>query len=154
MIPVYQTIISPVNGNCLAACVASILEVSLDEVPQHIQDKNYFLDLSHYLESKGYEFSGDAWKGHPVYDHLILGRKYDNDRLICEGVFPGVNGFFIVSGQSPRFENCHHAVVWNKWGLVHDPVPGGRGVEPNSVKMIYKPEEWPLKEKYKDIFKD
>ena len=35
MIKVEQTVLKAPNGNCLAACMASIFELSIDEVPQH-----------------------------------------------------------------------------------------------------------------------
>lgn len=152
MIPVYQTIIDPKIGNCLQAAIASLLDLSLEEVPNFITEKEGLsLSLGNFLLKRGYDFSGDAPKGHPVYDHLILGKKYDNTQMIFDGPFPGVNGYFIVSGPSPRFKGVSHAVIWNKWGLVHDPVPEARGVEPDSIRMIYKIGEWKLKKEYEHI---
>ena len=47
----------------------------------------------------------------------------------------GMNGFFIVSGKSPR--GYEHAVIYNFTGMVHDPHPASGGVEPKTILLIY-----------------
>lgn len=149
MIPIYQTVIDTEIGNCFQAAVASLLELPLDEVPHFIVEPGWPLNFHHFLEERGLEHSGSAFSGHPVYQNIILGRPFEEcGELICEGPFPGLDGHFIVSGWSPRFD-CFHAVVWGFDGTAHDPHPLGSGVEPFSVNLIYRPEEWPVKPKYR-----
>jgi hypothetical protein len=115
MIPVYQTIVSDeargVHGNCLPSCIASILEVPLEEVPP-LQDMgtNWFPALWDFLISKGYEFHGTGRKENVLTYTL------------------GVNGYYIVNGSSPRGFKRGHSVVFHEGKLVHDPHPSGLGV--------------------------
>ena len=52
MIPIIQTITEVGKGNCLAACIASILEVSIDEIPD-LKSGNDLNAIQDYLEFKG-----------------------------------------------------------------------------------------------------
>ena len=47
---VHQTITRPPRGNCFAACVASILELSLDEVPNFIEQDDWYGAAQQWLE--------------------------------------------------------------------------------------------------------
>ena len=54
MIGVKQTIMKPPAGNCLAACVASILELGIREVPNFILENEAWLSsLNSFLLPKG-----------------------------------------------------------------------------------------------------
>lgn len=56
MIPVDQSVSSPINGNCLEACVASILEVPLAEVPDVNSNPDWLDVMAAFLASRGYAF--------------------------------------------------------------------------------------------------
>ncbi len=116
MKPVYQTInCVPPNGvgNCLQACVASIFELPLDDVPHFMLDAEtnggnaeWFASLALWCRIRGFE---------PV---LIGARD-------CEEGGPGAStfsgrGYFIASGKSPRYDGLH-SVVYHNWQCVHDP---------------------------------
>lgn len=129
MKPVYQTNFDFKTGNCLAACVASILECSLDEVPNFCGEPDsadgdsWFDTMVDWLEDKGYrvafwEWSSPAW------------------------VSPGTH--LIVSGRSPRSKEGtnghHHAVIVTRnesrepgvpyrYDWTHDPHPDGTFIE-------------------------
>lgn len=51
MKPVYQTVFGKPNGNCFQACVASILEMDLDDVPHVCKGDNpeWMYDLNKWL---------------------------------------------------------------------------------------------------------
>lgn len=100
MKPVDQTLFGPENGNCWAACIASILELPIDEVPNFGIKKTWFPDTWNWLLERGYAslYFGPGDARHVPY---------------C---------YHIVSGRSPRGD-WGHAVVALGEKLVHDPHP-------------------------------
>jgi len=114
MIPIKQTKISThdgsVTGNCFAACVASLLEIPFDEVPQFELDKNWFPPFRQFLLKNGYEYMGH-------------GKPEDLNE------YEGLDGYVIVHGDSPRlYVKTGHAVIYRHGILVHDPHPSNDGV--------------------------
>ena len=96
MKPVYQT-----GLNCFAACIASILEVSLNDVPDFvgIHDDYYLDETNAWLEQHGYV----------MYFVVVT-----DDMKVCMGS----NQHYILCGQC---NGIGHAVVANLSGVVHDP---------------------------------
>jgi len=94
------------NGNCLAACYASLLDMPLWMVPPFDQmfgraDWNHRIDQ--WLKTLGYE---REWlQGHQT------------DKL---------PEFYIATGQSPR--GVRHAVIYSRGELVHDPHHSDAGI--------------------------
>lgn len=109
MLPVYQTILEPPGGNCLQACVASILEIGLDEVP-NFADKMNFEDLD---DSSWWTYYEDYLEMHGLQPIGI-------DSV--SGWIP--RGWHIIVGKSPRGD-YDHALIGYKGEAVHDPYPGG-----------------------------
>lgn len=109
MIPIDQTIVDAGRGDCVRACVASILEVPITAVPN---------------------FS-DAPEGlfHSVYRATLHGYGW----IVCDAAHPkgvalwygrGIDGHFVASVPSRNIEGGTHAVIINEDGLVvHDPSP-------------------------------
>lgn len=102
-----QTIFDAVNGNCLAACIASILEVELAEVPNFCEGATtHWLDrLAEWLAPRGlyplcFTLTGGDWRP---------------------------QGLHILAGKSPRGDWLH-AVVARGRDVVHDPHPSRAGV--------------------------
>lgn len=106
------------NGDCLRACLASILEVDIDTFP-------YFsigMDWSEYYSN--------------VMDTLFdLG--WQCDYYIIENCKPELleskdtEGLIIAIGESPRStkeKRINHAVIWRN-GLIHDPHPDNTGIK-------------------------
>lgn len=89
------------NGDCLRACVCSILEISDENVPNFVDDKNYPSILLKFLNEHGYSL------------------RYLDDH-------PDTDQYYIVSGISPR--GIMHATVYHNKQMVHDPHPDGGGV--------------------------
>lgn len=93
MKPVNQTIEGRENGNCLAACIASILECDINEVPNVANNSSWLKNLNEeYLNGKGYHLMtihsdnpAEYIKGH----HLIMGH---NGRIDCYHAKVGFNG--------------------------------------------------------------
>lgn len=118
MIPLMQTDLSFNTGNCGEACIASILEISLSDVPQlhdsdNPQDGNiYCKNLRSFLDQFGLSFIDLAMsEGHDPKDFFK-------------------DCWVIATGLSPRAtEKWHnHAVVWRNGKIIHDPHPSGDGL--------------------------
>lgn len=120
MTPVYQTDLTPTHGNCFSACLASVLDLPIEQVPN-------FYDIAPHENGPWWD-AVRAWLkplGWSVI-HLTL----DPAHL---GEFPGV---FIVGGKTSR--HTDHAVVYQDGHLVHDPFPGGVGlVRVDTVDLLY-----------------
>lgn len=106
MKPVDQTKFGLPYGNCLPACIASLLHLELDEVPNVCAEGDGWLErLARWLRPRGLA------------------------PLLIAGGPPPVLGdaLCIVSGQSPRGDFLH-ATVWRGQTLVHDPHPSRHGI--------------------------
>lgn len=124
MTPVAQTLIhderTGVYGNCFRACVASLLDLPIKDVPafETMRDREgeWWREFERFLNERGFDFDGVE------YD-----RPGDDE--------PGVGGYFIVNGDGPR--GYRHSVVCDRRGeLVHDPHPQGGGVLANDQRYF------------------
>lgn len=111
MKPVDQTAFGPSVGNCFAACVASVLEVPLADVPNFCEGDttDWFEKLRDWLRPRGFYAFGMKLSGRPGEP---------------EGWYP--EGLHIAGGRSPRHD-CLHAVV-ARGSEVHDPHPNRDGI--------------------------
>jgi hypothetical protein len=90
------------TGNCFAACLATLLQISISEIPDDLYPSQRILDL---IYSKGYRFIS----------------VYDEDDVPKDT-------FYIACGISPRNRNIKHAVIYQNGKLVHDPHPDSSGI--------------------------
>lgn len=116
MKPVDQTAFGPEKGNCFSAVIASLLELSVDDVPMFCDpEEGWYLRFQAWLAERGWTSievpCSEAWS--------------PNDRQLC----------WIV-GPSPR-HNCHHAIVGRflngEYEMVHDPHPSRDGLVDSDV---------------------
>lgn len=118
---VFQTVIDRYHGNCMQAVVASLFELDLEDVPNFIEEENWFWKMSDFYEERGYHLgcvNGDL-------EYLKRCARYDG----------GVNGYFDGTVNSKIFEGGTHAVVVDMdMNIVHDP-------NPNGVYLDCKPED-------------
>jgi hypothetical protein len=139
--PVDQTLFGE-EGNCRSACVASLLELSISEVPLFIakgkwswqQAEDLFL-AKHGMQALRQSFFQN---GNQPYDDVTWGRCY-------AAADPG--RFFILSGISPRKDSqgrtMRHAVVGQADGygfkVIHDPHPSRDGLvgHPFGITFLY-----------------
>ena len=106
MIPVKQTILGYPYGNCFAACVASLLEISIEETPS-LEDGAGFAEMwVAWLHARGL---GMAWTDSKLVQRTIAGY------CIAVGKFP----------QGDGIRKVPHAVVCRDGELVFDPHPAG-----------------------------
>jgi len=126
----FTTVDQSVHGNCLAACLASLLEVPLEQVPA-LEDMGteWFGVMYEFLNQHGYDYLGTKYTGpslNPFWWEFLLEAQ------------PGVNGYLIVGGKSPReWVTRGHAVIYKDGAMVHDPHPSNAGLtEVEHVMLI------------------
>jgi hypothetical protein len=108
MKPVDQTIFIPPQANCFAACLASILERPLSEVPNFMEDLDWVSSYNAWLER---------------FDLFLLLVVLPLPPAVKIQTFPG---YSIVTGEGPR--GFLHSVVYKCNELVHDPHPSRAGI--------------------------
>lgn len=139
MIPVTQTKVVVKNskdelvvrGNCFAACIASIIEKPIEEVPNvetlfHINSSFWIEVMLAYLNSIGWDLcSDDMFKRfHPDlfgYDF----RGTDENGKIPQ-YYEYKDKYYLVSGKSARGVN--HVCIYQNGILIHDPHPTKEGL--------------------------
>ncbi len=105
MIPILQDRTEAGAGNCLQACLASVLELPLDAVPDFVAsgaNPDWFEDLRRWLHARA------------GLDALLL-------RLDGARSFTKPAGLFIATGPTAQFGL--HSVVCEDDRVVHDPHP-------------------------------
>lgn len=116
MTPVDQRVFAQTEGDvgdCLSACIATLLDLPLDEVPVFVASPTWYCDCVRWLDARGLalillHFSPGTWPWHPP-DNLPL----------------------IVGGQSPRGPWGHAVVgIWRGGAMevLHDPHPSRDGI--------------------------
>jgi hypothetical protein len=102
VIPVFQTKFTDrgEKGNCLAACIASILEVSLEEVPA-IEELE--------LHERASQLQALLFKHNKVcFDKPEGGPPHDDQ-------------YYITGYEVPSLPGIDHAVITKNGEIVHDP---------------------------------
>lgn len=112
----------------MTACLASLLELPIEEVPYFAGMGNeWHVPFFNFLNQYGYEYEG-----------LIMPNRI-GDMMNYEGV----KGYVCVSGRSPRSHvKDGHMVIFKDGKLAHDPHPDGTGIDSiDNVWMIRKIQE-------------
>jgi len=117
MIPVKQTKFTSkdgmIHGNCMAACLASLFEVNIKDVPAlgDMPVGEWHIPFYEFLNKHGYDSLG-------VEEDIKEMNNYN-----------GVDGFFMVAGKSPRsYVENGHAVIYKNGKIIHDPHPSNDGI--------------------------
>lgn len=112
MIGVDQTVFTVPGGNCFSACVATILGITLEDVPYFMGDFEeedkaaWFERFRLWLKPHGYwpiNFKLDDWE-------------------------PPPDAVYILSAGSPRGDWDHSVVAKGGKNIVHDPHPSRAGL--------------------------
>ena len=112
MNPVMQTIMGD-KGNCFNACIASLLNINIDDVPvlDSFQDGEWSAQLNEWLYPRGL-----------VYFDIRIAKSE-------AGLFFKDKDFYhVLTGPSPRLPGLDHCVIGRKGKIVHDPHPEGTGL--------------------------
>ncbi|MBD3268527.1 hypothetical protein GF373_17805 [bacterium] len=119
MKPTYQTRLTPPDGNCLAACLASIFEVPLSTVEFDVQADDWQEQMDDMLRR---EFCCGT---------------VEFEAKDIKADLRGPRGWHLIEGKSPRGEHWH-AIV-GKDGKPHfDPSPIGDPQHPLDTMEIYR----------------
>jgi hypothetical protein len=114
------------KGDCLSACIASIFEIPLETVPlwsaMPVQD--WGENFRDFIESSGYEWVGEKFYSQAARAQYTESEFWDKVKAIS----PGVDGYYVISGTSPRGFQAGHAVIYKDGKLAHDPHPSREGV--------------------------
>lgn len=126
MKPIYQTISNSINGNCVAAVIASLLEKEIDDVPNFVERNDWFTAIQEFMFSHGYKFERYIVNG----NRTDLSEKGREDHEWFHGKelpdYGSINGFYDATVYSRNFPGCFHAVVCDKqFNIVHDPSTAG-----------------------------
>lgn len=105
MKPVYQTIFGKPHGNCLQACVASLFELELDQVPNFMTFKSDWWDqLVEFCKPRG------------VYPLHV---RFPEVEDTCQNL----HGIYFAAVETQR--GLLHETIWKDGVMIHDPYPGG-----------------------------
>lgn len=112
MTPVFQEIVDKGDGDCFRAAVASILDLTIEQVPHFIRYPNstWFHMYWHFLRFFNWEYAGNC--------------SIDADRGIREE--DSLNGYFIATVPSHTYpgSGVTHSVIMDLQGIIaHDPNP-------------------------------
>lgn len=128
MIPVYQEKFGDM-GSCFTACIASILEKSVHDMPNFIEHGDEWgLKAWDYLKQFGLTFT-------------TIHLKYGDgppDRI--------PPGYHIMNGYAPR--GYRHSVVGYQGVMIHDPHPNGKGLITIDSWHIIHPIDMVLREEF------
>lgn len=121
MKPVHQTIFEPPRGNCLQACIASLFEIDLGDVPNFMYYEDSWNDI--YTM-----FLKDEFNIRPVmYDANWYQEGLDNKEHADWFKEYGIQGYHLIIGTSPRTKTSekgyHHCVIGYDLEIVFDPFP-------------------------------
>lgn len=123
MKPVVQTKIhipGEQDGNCFAACVASLFEVELDSVPNFVE----------FQGPLGWWDAARAWCRECGYDIARIEKL--NDVMLWSDCPPGDHALATI--RSPRGDWLHTVVIDREGVVVHDPYPDAPvGYEPDEI---------------------
>lgn len=117
--PQKQTIFGSPNGNCFATCVASLLDLPLEDVPNFCADENedWFDGFQKWLTERGM-YAIDL----KVVDEPFLRPVPDGTLVILTGM--GARGLLHCVIASYRLKDGLHT-----WEHVHDPHPNNTFIE-------------------------
>ena len=118
MQPVMQTVLHGDGkaGNCVQACVASLLELPLSAVP------HFFEPLGETFHEATDQAVADCWRGFfGFFDRFGLHATWVAAKANSAHGFP-----HIVGGPGPR--GVEHCVIRDGFEIVHDPHPSGDGL--------------------------
>ena len=106
-------------GDCMRACIASILDLPIATVPHFLRDAEgepaaFWNGVYDFIDARGYIYLPGYMKPMPNFD-----------------------GYHIIGGPSPRGNGLLHAVVGLNGQIVFDPHPSRAGLLPGYWEYDY-----------------
>jgi len=122
--PVKQTRTGP-KGNCFQACVASVLELPLEAIPDFCNGAN--------ADDWFQEFSKWILRFNLSVIRIETG-DMTNFLQLQHGGF--LKGAYMLAGGKSAVRGVLHEVVYYGDKMVHDPAPEGKGLEGEPIDYI------------------
>lgn len=124
MKPVDQTKFGEPDGNCFNACVASLLECAIDDLPDLSEieksGENWLIGLNDHLRTLGFGVASIEWGDEPPASFYLPQGCY-----------------YIASGTSRR--GLLHSTIYKDGSLIHDPHPDRTGIlKVESVELLVR----------------
>lgn len=150
---VYQKIIDRGVGDCFKCCIASLLELDYDEVPNFVESEHWYADAIDFLREKGYDLS-HQWLFNPNLMYLENASSccFDGDMSFDRGSsilkvkdMEGLDGLFLATVYSPKFTSMKepftalHSVICDRdLNIVFDPNPHYVGIKMYPYSKLIK----------------
>jgi len=135
MIPYTQQKVSSVDGavsgSCMRTALGCITHTDPEEWPHlEVMGTEWHMPFMNHLISLGFDFEGTCYRN--------PGESIPDFWARLTSLSPGIDGYFVVNGTSPRAHVTRgHSVVYKDGELAHDPFPGGTGLlEVQTAYMI------------------
>jgi hypothetical protein len=106
--------VDPIRGDCTRACIASLLELDIESIPNFIEyGSKWIAHFWEFLKEQKCEHHGTGWP---------KSENRPNGHILSESV--NIDGYVIASVPSRTFKDVGHAVIMDLNGVVvHDPNP-------------------------------
>lgn len=130
MKPVNQTLFGDTDGklkgNCFPACLASILELPLEEIPHFYEG----CEVDDFLANLKSLAKIEEFLNKQKYSYCVhFCEDFDSEEEFLKFIQTQTDSYWIAVGL-PLMESDgeHHAVVYKNNKLLHDPHPPGLGL--------------------------
>lgn len=139
MTKVFQRISDPRHGDCYKCAIASILDLSYEDVPHFIEYGDDWLKMaSEFFREHGYDYSGQelynpkvAFLENPQFN--LYEDTWMEDSQTFNVLKPeyGINGLFMACVYSPKYttpsehpiDHLHSVICDKDFNIVFDPQP-------------------------------
>lgn len=140
----------PGDGQCFRCCIATLLGCNLADVPpqpppDEKDESPYWNVLKAWLEARGWTYlrvqpiqCGDKYVT-PGWEKNWELMKGNGVTGIDSTPWPLPTAPYIAGGPSPRLDPAGHAVLMFRHQLLHDPYPGGTGIERVEEYFFFMP---------------
>lgn len=136
MTPVFQDKFGGVEGNCMAACVASILDLPLREVPNFVAlGRQWFAGFYNFMQNHGFEVICYWMDGVDPETGVEFRRQLDWDNM--PEYLKDLHPYHMTCGPAAR--GFSHATVGWRDQIVHDPHPSKAGLIKVDHYYFFKP---------------
>jgi hypothetical protein len=118
---VYQTIFGVPNGNCFQACIASILECELKDLPN-------------FMEDGPDSFGGNLKEWESVMPFKLFDVRFDNE----ESRDFSIKDLVLIATIDKMYgDDRAHSVIMKNGKIIHDPMPGDKRSNRKISEPIY-----------------
>lgn len=140
MIPVFQRTICRSTGDCFSACLASLLHLPLEVVPNFNLGRPGYqdIDIQAWLRDRGFSMLKVHYPEQTTERGIVLDYFHATGAYFIGSVpsqkFPGGRHAVVCQFQKDQNDESPHAGTYNR-AIVHDPNPGNQPY-PSDVELL------------------